>query len=1751
MSSIKVVDPKINAETVIFSKSGIRVTSDLGEKYNTAIERAFNLDFSKSEYGSPLSQYNKGLSQIHFEAVSFPNKGQYGANLTFAFSNKTSYAHWNSDGSINNGIRGIDTIGIDVKRGLSEEELIGHVVHEMLHESRHVKKYTKELFKHFVSSAPSLKISKEDEVGLRLALEHVVITIEVQNILQANKIEYSGATKKQYVRYITEVMASLNAITGNPDADVDLKVISSLRTSEVDIGDLPEELVTLQSEEVSDALVSIGFPLTKHYRVDSEGRETFSGAVVQNENGPDVTRTYSDGSHTYHYTIPDGVSEEGLNTYTVQGPDRDDTASWAGSNTSNGDYGDVNAAGPGEARPLIVDLDGNGIETSVASQVAFDVDDDGFKEQTPWVGPNDGFIVLDLNADGTRGDGDGRIDQAQELVFSLWGEEGDTDLQALQRAFDVNQSWTLDEDDGAVWRELRIWQDANQNGVVDDGELNTLEHHGIESIQLWHGDVMPSSQTESDARFADESDDVTIYGVTLHGSATALSTGGSAMEIGDMSFLTSDLGYREIETDFGTRIEFETGEVLQYAYLEGKSFENVDLDDLALDGAQGDDDANLLDAGGHSRVVQIAGGEGNDTVVGGNNDDFLSGDDGVDSIRGGNGNDLIFADAADFEAGGHVAGGVGYDTLRLVGATGVNIVLAEHELEAVYGADTLDGVSGSASDTLSGSGLDVELVIDGRGGNDSIIGGLAGDHLNGGDGRDTLRGGNGGDLISGGADNDVVLAQNGDDLAFGGLGDDRIEGGNGDDFVSGGEGDDTLSGDSHDDIVSGDAGNDQIDGGSGDDTLRGGEGNDTLSFWLGDDSLEGGDGDDRFVVSDAGYGNVPTVGWAVLQGGKGNDTAYIDLPSSNYSLQKVLSGTSTNQWQIVWFDAVGGAVSIVDLQDVETLEFSDGVTHTLSTNIEADTAENYSRTNNHIVYGDSSFQTRHGVRIGDEYGWEYGHRESRERPNSDGVETYSVWFTDLHEFHLDGETGNDFLVGQLDHGDLVIGGEGADVVYGAGGDDTLRGGSGSDRIHGDTGNDLVNGGSGADDIKGGTGNDTLFGNTGSDVLHGEDGNDLINGNSGDDYLTGGADDDTLFGNDGTDTLFGGLGQDHLLGGNGADLLSGNEGNDSLEGKAGSDMLYGGAGNDTLDGGQGFDALYGGDGDDDLDGGLEDDWLFGGSGADTLKGGDGRDVLNGGEGADVLNGGGGLLDAASYQGSAEAVQIDLTANTAGGGDAAGDVLSNIENVIGSDHADVLVGNDIDNVLEGADGDDTLNGGAGHDSFIGGDGNDNITGGEGDDRAWGDKGNDLFNAGEGDDQFFGGEGSDTVFGSGGNDTLVGDAAGASLKGLYYQYYSAQLSDLNQIATSDVANTGMASDLNVEEINIRHGGGDAFGLQLHGRLEIDVAGNYEFTIGQDDRVRILVDGNQAYQSDAWGTGSVMINLTAGNHDLTILYLDHGGPQSLAIEVSGPGTSGAVDLFDSNLLGNPEYNSTVMNLFADDLYGGTGDDSLNGGIGHDTLRGGTGDDTIFAGSGNDSVWGHDGRDVVNLGRGHDVFFDNGQDGADGSDSVRGGDGHDTLSGAGGADTLKGDRGDDSIEGGSGDDILLGGVHRDTITGGTGNDRMYGQQGYDYLDGGDGDDKVSGGYHSDTIIGGAGDDQLIGGTGDDMFIFHGGVLQGNDTITDFSDGTEKIKMYDLNYGELTIASVGAGSRVSWDNGSIVLDGVDRATLNQDDFIFV
>ena len=119
-------------------------------------------------------------------------------------------------------------------------------------------------------------------------------------------------------------------------------------------------------------------------------------------------------------------------------------------------------------------------------------------------------------------------------------------------------------------------------------------------------------------------------------------------------------------------------------------------------------------------------------------------------------------------------------------------------------------------------------------------------------------------------------------------------------------------------------------------------------------------------------------------------------------------------------------------------------------------------------------------------------------------------------------------------------------------------------------------------------------------------------------------------------------------------------------------------------------------------------INGGSGNDTIDGsalsvGEIALILQGGVGADALAGSAGV-DTATYAASIAGVAVDLGAGSASGGDATGDALTGIENLIGSTQGDVLAGDAGSNVLTGGDGADTLAGGAGADELNGGDGDD---------------------------------------------------------------------------------------------------------------------------------------------------------------------------------------------------------------------------------------------------------------------------------------------------------------------------------------------------------------------------------------------------------------------------------------------------------------
>jgi Ca2+-binding RTX toxin-like protein len=220
--------------------------------------------------------------------------------------------------------------------------------------------------------------------------------------------------------------------------------------------------------------------------------------------------------------------------------------------------------------------------------------------------------------------------------------------------------------------------------------------------------------------------------------------------------------------------------------------------------------------------------------------------------------------------------------------------------------------------------------------------------------------------------------------------------------------------------------------------------------------------------------------------------------------------------------------------------------------------------------------------------------------------------------------------------------------------------------------------------------------------------------------------------------------ENAIGGSGADTITGNNVANVLEGRGGVDTINGGLGDDTLIGGAGGDILDGGGGNDtasyagssvgvtvdlnlvgtaqtssgdasgdrltnieNLTGSSQNDTLTGNSGANVLNGGLGDDTLIGGAGADQLIGGGGT-DTASYASSGAAVQVNLTLSGAqtSTGDASGDTLTNIANLIGSSFGDTLTGTSGVNTITGGGGDDTINGNGGNDIINAGDGDDTI-------------------------------------------------------------------------------------------------------------------------------------------------------------------------------------------------------------------------------------------------------------------------------------------------------------------------------------------------------------------------------------------------------------------------------------------------------------
>ena len=973
--------------------------------------------------------------------------------------------------------------------------------------------------------------------------------------------------------------------------------------------------------------------------------------------------------------------------------------------------------------PLILDLDGDGIETSGVTTILFDHDGDGIKTGTGWVSADDGFLVLDRN-------GNGSIDNGTELfgdATALHGGGRAADGFAALTQEDSNHDGKVDQLD-ASWHQLRVWRDVNQDGISQTEELLTLSQLGIASIstaKTRHGWLLGNgNQLAERGTYTRTGGVVGIPGEVRQMADVNLAENAFHREFTDEVALTDGVAelpdmrgsgrVRDLRQATSLSPALHTV-LVQYSQATTRQAQQALLDQLLGAWADTSGMAGTMEQRANGEYAIVYQAFGNQTMP----------------VADAAGKTVVDPDWAGVVAAWkkklHVleafngryffdlsnvmqsllsnVNGLRWDKDSLVRRQ-LNVSFSTEQInllnqsyaalrQSIYASLIMQTRFQSVTDKL-GLIFDINAIRANHAPIERYF-----DHAIA---QDAVRGM--GDLIefnryanrnavaiASGSWNGMALmearmrslvltpalqslyAELGVTIIVGDVAGNPYDGSAGHDIVVAGDaadcvhgrgGDDVILGGAGNDVLHGDAGDDVLSGGDQDDQLHGGDGADVLRGENGNDWLTGNAGDD---VLDGGPGND------MLHGGNGDDT--------------YLFGIGSGQDTISSYENRAGKCDAIQLGEgigsADILLRRDGSALVLSLKGHRDRlrVEAY-------FYGDAS----------------YGYQIEQIR-FADG----SVWdVARIRQAVATGSDGDDAL-----HGDAA-----ANILHGLAGNDMLDGKAGDDVLDGGTGADRLHGGTGEDTLCGGSGNDELYGDAGADCLQGQDGNDRLYGGTGDDTLDGGAGNDTLNGGAGDDTyLFGiGSGQDviasHESRAGKHDVIQMGEGIGvadivlrrqwqslvlSIRGHADSLRVDGYFYSDASHGCQ-VEQIRFADG-ASLDvaaikqlvttGTAGNDALYGFAGADNVRGLAGDDVLNGKGGNDVLDGGAG--------------------------------------------ADHLYGDAGNNILDGGAGNDILRGGSGNEIFIGGTGNDSITAGIGADLI-------VFNRGDGQDRVFADTGKDNT-------------------------------------------------------------------------------------------------------------------------------------------------------------------------------------------------------------------------------------------------------------------------------------------------------------------------------------------------------------------------------------------------------------------------
>lgn len=1036
----------------------------------------------------------------------------------------------------------------------------------------------------------------------------------------------------------------------------------------------------------------------------------------------------------------------------------------------NGLHGYVNYnhfLNPSFGLPMVIDLDGEGIETIDInkSQIYFDVDNDGFREQTGWISKNEAILAIDKNENG-------KIDNQSEM-FGSTTKTGFEELKEL----DTNGDGIINSQD-VDFNKIRVWQDLNENGVTEEGELKTAQEAGIESIY-----------TNSYKIGALNNNNI------ITEKATIQYTDGSTKDLYDVA-----TQYNDMYTVYGGDYVLDA-DIIDLPWLRGYG----NSIDLQLAASQNDNLKTL--------VKQMAS-------MTNANDIYNQFDNMMSMWLGENKtgeemqklvlSKLIFWDVnnmSEFQANNIQNA---YNSLK-------NKLFVEFLAQTSL-ADKFDIAYDYRTDSIIYSDNTYENIVRNTVDSDVFMASYVIAKMLADDGSldvtrlaNTIKNlGYGAQLIN--YLNSGLKFKNGDFTYVEGSMPLYVLGTDGNDTITGGDDADIIYGMDGNDLIYGMAGDDFLHGGRGNDTLYGGDGNDTLIGGEGDDSLEGGAGNDTYIYDGDGKDAVLDEKWAIVrQQVWKQDNIYSDWYETWVESSKTLVDAGDD---IVVFGKNVSPEDIAITKNGNDLVFAlKGSNNTL-------TIKNWYTSKEQRV---EKFQFENGLVLTSEQILNMK-TDSSGNDNINGTQNSDFIFSSSGNDVINAGKGNDIIVNQ--NGDTVYyynAGDGQDIIYDYNGNDRIKLGFNRDRIsYKRNGGDLIlkfkdstdtitikdwftheanrieaieflNG-----DVR--TAADILAkfksqsGTNGNNVLIGTDGNDTVHAYAGDDYISTGAGDDVIYGGLGNDIMVGGTGNDKYyvetsddrvieyenegddtiiasssyelpdnvenlylyadagaINGRGNDLnnkIVGNDYDNIIDGKGGTNKLYGGKGDDTyiINASNANDTIYeyfdGGvdtvkssvtyritnkyvenlilTGNDNIDGrgNNQANYIEGNSASNVLRGAGGNDTLYGGGGVDSLYGGADddtyivdnnttLVKELADEGiDTVLASVDYTLTN----HVENLTLTGTENLSGTGNTmdNIIIGNSGDNIIEGKKGNDTLQGGEGSDTYVfnRGDGEDTI-------------------------------------------------------------------------------------------------------------------------------------------------------------------------------------------------------------------------------------------------------------------------------------------------------------------------------------------------------------------------------------------------------------------------------------------------------------